>query len=142
MQGIAATLSGTMRGIGRQKIGLMNAVIGIYLFGIPVSYMAAFYLNLEVNGLWLGCGIGVTIVISLHIMYLVSMADWRITDRTLRQRALMVPGSAGQPEGALARPLDSAAASSKGAPDPSAMTTDLEEEAPLLPKNKDREQAR
>ena len=88
MQGLAATLSGTMRGIGKQKIGLMNAFIGIYLFGIPISYMAAFQFNLEVDGLWLGCSLGVLIVISLHIMYLVTMADWQISDKALRMRAM------------------------------------------------------
>ena len=139
MQGLAATLSGTMRGIGRQKIGLMNAFIGIYLFGIPVSYMAAFQFDLGVNGLWLGCSLGVCIVITLHIMYLVTMADWQITDKQLRMRALGI--GTGPKKDHLAGTTSSGSVKKDLNDEPSNETChneDLEDEAPLLKKEEAR----
>ena len=69
-QGLAATLSGVMRGVGQQRVGLYNALVGNYLFGIPLAYYFCFVQGMMVNGLWLGCSIGVCAADCAHVFYL------------------------------------------------------------------------
>ena len=47
---------------------------------MPVSYMTAFGFDLGINGLWIGSAVGVGMVISLHLLFLFTMASWDITD--------------------------------------------------------------
>ena len=46
-----------LRGIGRQKLGMIANFISFYVVGIPAGYVMAFLLNQQLLGVWFGLGI-------------------------------------------------------------------------------------
>ena len=88
MQGLGATITGVMRGVGKQKVGLVNTFIGNYFAGLPLAYLLCFNANMELGGLWLGCAIGVMTSVTLNVYYLVNKADWDITDKKMLMRRM------------------------------------------------------
>ncbi|KAK6875635.1 putative transporter [Candida tropicalis] len=51
--------TGVLRGQGRQRIGSILNIISYYFLAIPLGYVLAFKLNMEMSGLWIGLIIGV-----------------------------------------------------------------------------------
>jgi len=51
---LASACNGILRGIGRQKIGGYFNLIGYYAFALPISFMAAFWWDWSLIGLWFG----------------------------------------------------------------------------------------
>ena len=86
MQGLGATITGIMRGVGKQKVGLVNTFVGNYFVGLPMAYILCFRAGLFLNGLWLGCALGVMTSVTLNIYYLNYKADWEITDKKMLMR--------------------------------------------------------
>ncbi|XP_074045349.1 multidrug and toxin extrusion protein 2-like [Macrotis lagotis] len=51
---MAATCSGILRGLGRQKIGAVLSAVGYYVIGFPMGVSLMFAAKLGIVGLWLG----------------------------------------------------------------------------------------
>jgi MATE family multidrug resistance protein len=48
--------SGALRGLGRQRLGMICNFVSFYIIGIPLGYVMAFILKLGMFGIWIGLG--------------------------------------------------------------------------------------
>ncbi|KAH0453976.1 hypothetical protein IEQ34_018300 [Dendrobium chrysotoxum] len=69
IDGFQCVLLGTIRGSGRQKMGVFVCLGSYYLVGIPASILLGFVFHMDVKGLWIGniCAIFVQDVVLLII---------------------------------------------------------------------------
>lgn len=58
---LAACCNGILRGIGRQEIGGVIALLSYYVVGLPISFAACFGLGWGLLGLWIGPAIGLAL---------------------------------------------------------------------------------
>lgn len=70
---IAASI---LRSQGRQAIGSYLNMISYCVIAMPLSFYLAFKQQLEINGLWIGLGIGI-IVLGISESYCVLNSNWR-----------------------------------------------------------------
>lgn len=70
-------LAGSLRGQGRQKIGCILNLVCYYVFAVPIALFFAFFLSLELAGLWIGLGIGIFLLL-ISEMWFVYSTDWEI----------------------------------------------------------------
>ncbi|XP_028555429.1 protein DETOXIFICATION 15-like, partial [Dendrobium catenatum] len=54
IDGFQCVLLGTIRGSGRQKMGVFVCLGSYYLVGIPASILLGFVFHMDVKGLWIG----------------------------------------------------------------------------------------
>jgi len=64
-----------LRGQGRQRIGGILNMLAYYVVGLPMSYFFAFNLGLGIKGLWYGGTVGITLVASAEMFYVIK-SDW------------------------------------------------------------------
>lgn len=57
--GVAA--HGLLRGIGKQAIGGPANIIAYYLVSLPLAVYFGFALDYKIDGLWMGCTIGLIV---------------------------------------------------------------------------------
>ncbi|KAM3122384.1 hypothetical protein CJJ07_003314 [Candidozyma auris] len=67
--------AGILRGQGRQKIGSFMNLFSYYCIALPMAYVFAFLMRLEVYGLWLGLVCGVA-VLSLGEVFCAQRGNW------------------------------------------------------------------
>ncbi|SCU88489.1 LAFA_0E12992g1_1 [Lachancea sp. 'fantastica'] len=73
---IATFSAAVLRSQGRQAIGGLMNVIGYYVIGIPIGAWLAFGpLDLELKGLWYGCGMGI-MTLAISLSYFVFKSNW------------------------------------------------------------------
>ncbi|KAH7114610.1 putative MATE efflux family protein subfamily [Dactylonectria macrodidyma] len=72
--GVAA--HGLLRGIGKQAIGGPANIIAYYLVSLPLAVYFGFALDYKIDGLWMGCTIGLIVVSFIEYAFLL-MTDWR-----------------------------------------------------------------
>mmetsp|Transcript_19228 Transcript_19228/g.35257 ORF Transcript_19228/g.35257 Transcript_19228/m.35257 type:complete len:455 (-) Transcript_19228:2927-4291(-) len=70
------TLSGILRGLGRQKQASIVIFISYYFFALPTGYFLAFYTTLGVVGLWLGLLFGAMLACT-ELGRLIYKAEWK-----------------------------------------------------------------
>ena len=58
--GVQVTALGVLRGLQDVKIPTIITFVSYWIFGIPISYIAAFYFDLKHIGVWMGLIIGLT----------------------------------------------------------------------------------
>ena len=66
--GIQVALSGTLKGIGKQNAATISMIISYYLVALPLIYLLAFNLDMQVKGIWFGFLMG---IIALLVIYLI-----------------------------------------------------------------------
>lgn len=69
-------LTGLIRGVGQFNHAMYGQLISFYLIGIPLGIFFGFYLDLGINGLWIGLGIALVIVSIYYVYLLVFHFDW------------------------------------------------------------------
>ncbi|RCK66086.1 hypothetical protein Cantr_01637 [Candida viswanathii] len=67
--------TGVLRGQGRQRIGSILNIISYYFLAIPLGYMLAFHLGMEMSGLWIGLIIGV-MFLAITQCTSICLSDW------------------------------------------------------------------
>jgi len=74
--GLNCVSQGNLRGMGRQSVAACINGIAFYVFGLPLAYFFAFYLEWNLAGLWggmtLGCGFGFSIY-----YFILSRVNWQ-----------------------------------------------------------------
>lgn len=89
LQGVT---SGTIRAIGYQDIGTVICLVGYWIISIPISYVLAFPVDLELLGIWLGVPSG-TLISSICFSAILLRSDWKslanqITNRIQEDKAV------------------------------------------------------
>ncbi|PWI71315.1 hypothetical protein PCL_11409 [Purpureocillium lilacinum] len=74
--GLGAVAHGLLRGIGRQSIGGPASLVAYYAVSLPLALGIGIGLDWRIEGLWLGCTIGLVVVSFIEYAYLL-MADWQ-----------------------------------------------------------------
>ncbi|ODV76400.1 MATE family efflux transporter [Cyberlindnera jadinii NRRL Y-1542] len=64
-----------LRAQGRQKGGSILNVISYYVIALPLSYILAFRYGFEISGLWIGLGVGIT-VLAIGEVLMVVHSKW------------------------------------------------------------------
>lgn len=77
---LSCSTGGILRGQGRQKIGGYINLFSYYVLALPAAGFFAFYLKLELVGLWLGMIIALFIGSSLQ-WYFVASTNWELVIR-------------------------------------------------------------
>lgn len=73
--GFNATMSGVLRGAGRQKLGFYINFVVFYLVALPLSWLAGFHLDHGIQGLWLGLLVGLWIQ-PVCLFFIMLLLDW------------------------------------------------------------------
>lgn len=61
MDSLSASLTGVVRGSGKQKTGAYVNIAAFYIIGIPIGLLFCFMLAFKVKGLWIGVLTGCTV---------------------------------------------------------------------------------
>lgn len=77
-----------LRGQGRQSIGGILNIVVYYFIALPLSGWLAFgYWNLNLSGLWYGCGVGI-FILAVSFSWFIYKSDWEsIVDDFLKREA-------------------------------------------------------
>ncbi|HEY6882386.1 MAG TPA: MATE family efflux transporter, partial [Polyangiales bacterium] len=62
VDGLQATASGVLRGMGRPRVTLVYNVLGYFALAIPFAYYAGLHTGLGLRGVWFGYAAGLTFV--------------------------------------------------------------------------------
>jgi len=68
LDGQQGTLSGVLRGCGRQSLGAWVNLLGYWLIALPSGAFFAFYLHLGVLGLWIGMFTGLLGIVAVFLI--------------------------------------------------------------------------
>jgi multidrug resistance protein, MATE family len=74
--GIQGVCSGILKGIGKQKIGLILNLIAYYVIGFPLGLIFSYLFGIRLIGLWSGLMVGLLFNSSLMLSYLLFRVDW------------------------------------------------------------------
>ncbi|GMF31399.1 unnamed protein product [Phytophthora lilii] len=74
LDGQNTVLQGVFRGAGKQKVGATINAVAYYVFGTPLAALLGFYWALDVEGLWVGFGLG--ILVSASCLYYLLFEHW------------------------------------------------------------------
>ncbi|KAJ9708313.1 hypothetical protein PVL29_000390 [Vitis rotundifolia] len=85
LDSVQGTLSGVVRGCGRQRIGALINLGAFYLCGIPVAVILAFLVHLRGKGLWVGLQAGSLLQTSL-LLIITGCTNWEEQATKARQR--------------------------------------------------------
>lgn len=77
--------AGILRSQGRQRVASVLNVIAYYVIALPLCYILAFKYGLEITGLWLGLGTGIT-VLAIGEIWMVKKSDWPVIIREAQDR--------------------------------------------------------
>lgn len=72
---ICTVLSGILRGMGRQHVGGYLNLFFYYVVALPIAIYLAFYLDLQLTGLWLGINVALLFICFAEVFYL-AHCDW------------------------------------------------------------------
>ncbi len=76
--GIQCTALGSLRGLEDVHVPTWVAFIAYWVVGLPVGYVLAFYLHLDIHGIWYGLSLGLTVsAILLSIRFVNLARDFR-----------------------------------------------------------------
>jgi len=75
---IQGTISGILRGLGRQKLVLFLNILGFWIFAVPIGSVMTFVMGLGVYGLWWGMVIGIYTSAAIGIWILRIRVDWQV----------------------------------------------------------------
>lgn len=84
--GLQGSMTGILRGSGRQKWGAAINISFYYLFGMPLSYVLAFPLDWKTSGLWTGFALASWIVVAAYT-FLILRSDWPALALEARERS-------------------------------------------------------
>jgi len=75
LDGQQGSISGILRGCGRQSLGAWVNLLCYWLIALPSGAFFAFYLHLGILGLWIGMLIGLLCIVTVFLMSIKRM-DW------------------------------------------------------------------
>jgi multidrug resistance protein, MATE family len=67
---------GIIRGIGKANYAAIGSIFGYYCISLPLGWVLAMNYDFNLYGLWLGMGIGATIVVTYFQVVINCMFDW------------------------------------------------------------------
>ena len=74
--GVQGVSSGILKGIGKQKIGLILNLLAYYIIGLPVGLSFAYIFGWKLIGLWSGLLVGLFFNSSLMLLYILFKVNW------------------------------------------------------------------
>jgi multidrug resistance protein, MATE family len=75
VDGIISVLNGQLIGLGKQLIGAICNFLAYYVFGLPFGALLAIYFKWSTSGIWFGLTLGIYIISSFLIFYIL-LIDW------------------------------------------------------------------
>ncbi|KAF8113637.1 hypothetical protein N665_0047s0043 [Sinapis alba] len=75
MDSLSASLTGVVRGSGKQKVGAYVNIAAFYIIGIPVGLLFCFILDFKVKGLWIGVLTGCTVQ-TITLFLITTFTKW------------------------------------------------------------------
>lgn len=75
MDSLSASLTGVVRGSGKQKIGAYVNIAAFYIIGVPVGLLFCFILDFKVKGLWIGVLTGCTVQ-TITLFLITTFTKW------------------------------------------------------------------
>ncbi|GMF54043.1 unnamed protein product [Phytophthora fragariaefolia] len=78
LDGQNTVLQGVFRGAGKQNVGATINAVAYYVFGTPLAALLGFYWAFDVEGLWVGFGLG--ILVSASWLYYLLFEHWTWDD--------------------------------------------------------------
>ena len=77
IDGIQVTVSGVLKGIGKQGLAAKAVLVAFYVIGLPVIFLLAFTYDLQIYGIWLGVGM-VSIILDIVYLWALKRMDFRV----------------------------------------------------------------
>jgi multidrug resistance protein, MATE family len=74
--GIQGVCSGILKGLGKQKIGLILNLFAYYVIGFPLGLIFCYLFGIRLIGLWSGLMFGLLFNSSLMLSYILFKIDW------------------------------------------------------------------
>eukprot|EP01080_Neovahlkampfia_damariscottae_P005110 gene5110-8708_t len=74
--GVQGVSSGILKGIGKQKIGLILNLLAYYFIGLPFGLLFSYAFGLKLIGLWSGLLVGLFSNSSLMLLYILFKINW------------------------------------------------------------------
>ncbi|KAG2253471.1 hypothetical protein Bca52824_083607 [Brassica carinata] len=75
MDSLSASLTGVVRGSGKQKTGAYVNIAAFYIIGIPIGLLFCFMLDFKVKGLWIGVLTGCTVQ-TITLFLITTFTKW------------------------------------------------------------------
>jgi len=97
VDGLQATISGILRGMGKANEALISYSISLYGIGQVLSLILTFVLDMDVIGIWLAMAIAIVIVISA-MGVIIYRTDWDRQIEVIRQELMKNDENVGQSE--------------------------------------------
>ncbi|KAJ3180902.1 hypothetical protein HDU87_001548 [Geranomyces variabilis] len=82
---VGAVAGGVLRGCGRPDFGAYINLVGYYVIGLPLGFMAAFKFGMDLAGLWVGLTVGL-ISCSAVTIFVIYRMDWAAEAERARVR--------------------------------------------------------
>ncbi|KAK0145900.1 Multidrug and toxin extrusion protein 1 [Merluccius polli] len=76
IEAAAGVTGGIIRGVGKQRVGALFALVGYYFIGLPIGLSLMFPAGMGIVGLWLGILICITMETTFYVVYL-SKLNWQ-----------------------------------------------------------------
>ncbi|KAF0700278.1 Aste57867_9186 [Aphanomyces stellatus] len=76
IDGMNCSAQSLLKGMGKQSIGAWVNAAAYYLLGIPLGALLAFYVGMDIEGLWIGLASGLFFGFSVYI-YFICHVDWQ-----------------------------------------------------------------
>ncbi|KAH3660433.1 hypothetical protein OGAPHI_007019 [Ogataea philodendri] len=74
--GLACVANGILRALALQAIGGFLSLLGYYVVAVPLAFVLAFHLDMELVGLWIGNGTGL-LLIGVAELFVIYRVDWK-----------------------------------------------------------------
>jgi MATE family multidrug resistance protein len=84
IDGIQVTLSGVVKGVGKQSFGAKAVVGAFYVIGLPVILYLSFSCNLQIYGIWIGSGVA-SVILDFVYMWALKNMDFRAQAEEIAQ---------------------------------------------------------
>ncbi|CAL8267956.1 unnamed protein product [Merluccius merluccius] len=86
IEAAAGVTGGIIRGVGKQRVGALFALVGYYFIGLPIGLSLMFPAGMGIVGLWLGILICITMETAFYVLYL-SKLNWQDVTKEAQVKA-------------------------------------------------------
>lgn len=82
--GVQVSLSGTMKGIGKQTAATIGLIISYYFIALPLIWWLSFRMGWKVKGIWGGFLVGIIVLLGMYLVVL-AFTNFKAQSRKIRK---------------------------------------------------------